>query len=394
MAETATFGARLEGVSYADRPAAYAVVAGENGAVAAVRGTSGKFFLPGGGCLPGESAEETVRREGREELAASVRLIRRIGTATQYFYAADDDRHYKMSAVFFLAEFTDGPAGKGEHDLSWLSPAEAEGAFFHDSHAWAVRQGLTGDGGEKGVGLLVRPESAADHEAIRHVNRLAFGQDDEARLVDALREGGYVRVSLVAETAGRVVGHILFSDLPILTRDGTVPALALAPMAVLPDFQNQGIGSALVRSGLEACRNQGHKIVVVLGHPQFYPRFGFSPRLAAPLESPFSGQDSFMALELVPGALDGVSGKVRYAPPFEGGAVCPPCQEQRSGRVGTNAGPPLARRRRRGTRPGSRSVLRQPVLPLDGAAAGRGGVRGRAAFRRPVRVPGGVDPPV
>src|SRR5262245_17987910 len=213
MTETATFGGRLDGVAYADRPAAYAVVAGENGTVAAVKGKTGKFFLPGGACLPGETAEETVRREVREELARSVRLIRPIGAATQYFHAADDDRHYKMSAVFFFAEFTDGPAGKGEHDLAWLSPAEAEAAFFHESHAWAVRRGLTATGAEPGMTLIIRPESTADHDAIRHVNRLAFGQDDEARLVDALREGGFVRVSLVAERAGRVFGHILFSDL-------------------------------------------------------------------------------------------------------------------------------------------------------------------------------------
>lgn len=88
------------------------------------------------------------------------------------------------------------------------------------------------------MSILIRPESAADHESIQHVNRLAFGQEEEARLVDALREGGYVRVSLVAEQRGQVVGHILFSDLPIITGAGTVPALALAPMAVLPEFQN------------------------------------------------------------------------------------------------------------------------------------------------------------
>jgi putative acetyltransferase len=86
---------------------------------------------------------------------------------------------------------------------------------------------------------LIRPETAADHEAIRHVNRLAFGQDTEARLVDARRDGGYVRASLVAEKDHQVVGHILFSDLPIVTEAGTVPALALAPMAVLPEVQNQ-----------------------------------------------------------------------------------------------------------------------------------------------------------
>lgn len=166
------------------------------------------------------------------------------------------------------------------------------------------------------MNIHIRPETTADLEGIRHVNRLAFGQDDEAGLVDALREGGFVRVSLVAERAGQVVGHILFSNLPILTGDGTVPALSLAPMAVLPELQSQGIGSALVQRGLEACRQQGHRIVVVLGHSHFYPRFGFSPQSAAHLESPFSASDSFMAVELVPGALDGVAGQVQYPPPF------------------------------------------------------------------------------
>jgi putative acetyltransferase len=145
------------------------------------------------------------------------------------------------------------------------------------------------------MSIIVRPETGADHEAIRHVNRLAFGQDEEARLVDALREGGFVRLSLIAEEAGQVVGHILFRDLPIVTDAGTVPALALAPMAVLPEFQWQGIGSSLVRRGLDECRQRGHKIVVVLGHPHFYPRFGFSAKLAAYLDSPFSGRESFMA---------------------------------------------------------------------------------------------------
>src|SRR4026209_1026295 len=104
------------------------------------------------------------------------------------------------------------------------------------------------------MSIHIRPEHSAHHEAIRCVNRLAFGQDEETRLVDALREGGYFRLSLVAERAGQGVGHILFSDLPILTQAATMPALALALVAVLPEFQNQGIGSALVRRGLEACQ--------------------------------------------------------------------------------------------------------------------------------------------
>jgi len=168
------------------------------------------------------------------------------------------------------------------------------------------------------VPLLIRPETAADHEVIRQVSQLAFGQDAEARLVDALRAGGFDRVSLVAEQDGQVVGHILFSDLPIISDDKAVAALSLAPMAVLPEFQRQGIGSALVHRGLELCREQGHRIVVVLGHPDFYTRFGFSSKLAELLESPYSGRPSFMAAELVPGALEGINGRVEYPPPFEG----------------------------------------------------------------------------
>jgi putative acetyltransferase len=163
----------------------------------------------------------------------------------------------------------------------------------------------------------IRPETSTDHEAIRNVNRLAFGQDAEGRLVDSLRAGGYVRASLVAERAQDVVGHILFSDLPIVSDGGTVSALALAPMAVLPQFQNKGIGSALVRRGLDVCKENGHKAVVVLGHPHFYKRFGFSSKLATHVESPFSGHDSFMIVELVPGALEAVAGRVIYPPPFE-----------------------------------------------------------------------------
>jgi putative acetyltransferase len=166
------------------------------------------------------------------------------------------------------------------------------------------------------LSIVVRGEVPGDRQAIREVTRLAFGRDDEALLVDALRDGGYVRASLVAEVERVVVGHILFSDLPIVGETGTVAALALAPMAVLPDYQRQGIGSQLIQSGLDACRAQGHRIVVVLGHPDFYRRFGFSSELARPLQSPFSGRASFMATELVAGALSGVSGKVQYPPPF------------------------------------------------------------------------------
>lgn len=165
------------------------------------------------------------------------------------------------------------------------------------------------------MSFVIRAETTSDLDAIRQVNMIAFGQVDESRLVDALRDGGFVRLSLVAEREGRIVGHILFSDLPIIGEDRTTPALALAPMAILPEFQRQGIGSELVRCGLDLCRGLGHQIVIVLGHPEFYSRFEFSSELARPLMAPFSGEP-WMALELVKGSLHGIAGRVEYPPPF------------------------------------------------------------------------------
>lgn len=164
--------------------------------------------------------------------------------------------------------------------------------------------------------LEIRPETDKERKTVGNVNRAAFETEDEANLVDALRGGGYVEVSLIAEEDGEIVGHILFSRITIDTNVGTVDALSLAPMAVLPSHQRQGIGSKLVEAGLEVCRKQSHKIVVVLGHPEFYPRFGFSAELAQPLESPFGAGEAWMAKELVPGAMEGVVGKVEYPPPF------------------------------------------------------------------------------
>ncbi len=163
--------------------------------------------------------------------------------------------------------------------------------------------------------IEIRSEIPPDREAIGRLLLLAFGRPDEAGLVETLRDGRYIQVSLVAEAVGQIVGNIVFSDLPIHTGTASIPALALAPLAVLPDFQRRGIGSALVRFGLDGCRKRGHKIAVVLGKPSFYRRFGFSAELARRLDSPFSGE-AFMAVELIEGALEGVRGQVRYPPPF------------------------------------------------------------------------------
>ena len=165
--------------------------------------------------------------------------------------------------------------------------------------------------------MIVRPETAADLAAIHEINTLAFGRDSEARLVDAIRASNdfVPGLSLVAEQDGRVVGHILFSQIHIRSERTLIAALALAPMAVHPDLQNQGIGSRLVRDGLAACRRLGHRIVVVVGHPNYYPRFGFTSARALGLQSPYP-DPVFMAQELEPGALRAVSGTVEYPPSF------------------------------------------------------------------------------
>lgn len=168
--------------------------------------------------------------------------------------------------------------------------------------------------------VKIRPEISADYPSIYSVNRLAFrGRDAEPALVRAIQESNDFdpRLSLVADLNEQVVGHILFSPIKIQSSNRTRLALALAPMAVIPEHQGKGIGSLLVREGLEAARAAGHTIVIVLGHPDFYPRFGFSAELAKPLICPWGDcGEAWMALELVPSALDHVAGKVIYPEAF------------------------------------------------------------------------------
>lgn len=132
------FGSENPSIEYEPRPAAYAVITDQEGRIAAVEGTRGGYFLPGGGSLSGETPEQTVAREVREELARDIRIVRQFGEAIQYFYA--DGRHYRMEAVFFEAEFASEAVGAGEHEFHWLESEEIERAFFHQCHVWAAGQ--------------------------------------------------------------------------------------------------------------------------------------------------------------------------------------------------------------------------------------------------------------
>ncbi|MCI0666125.1 MAG: N-acetyltransferase [Acidobacteria bacterium] len=165
--------------------------------------------------------------------------------------------------------------------------------------------------------MIVRKENPGDIEAIRHVNEMAFGGPSEADLVDALRRHGKVTISLVAEEDSQIVGHILFSPVTLEPGINAFAAVGLAPLAVLPQFQNQGIGSLLVVAGLEQCRAAGIDWVVVLGHPSYYPRFGFVPASRFGVKCVYNVSDeTFMLLELREGIMKGHSGIVNYQPQF------------------------------------------------------------------------------
>jgi putative acetyltransferase len=169
--------------------------------------------------------------------------------------------------------------------------------------------------------VTIRSEDGEREQAIVYsINHAAFGRPDEAGLVNSLRAEGVVLLSLVAEVFNKdIVGHILFSRMWIETSTGSVAAVALAPMAVLPEYQRQGLGGRLIRHGLNLLRRQGERIVIVLGHPDYYPRFGFSIAMASSLQSPFPSE-AYMAVELSPGALDGIRGSVKYPVAFGLGA--------------------------------------------------------------------------
>jgi putative acetyltransferase len=167
--------------------------------------------------------------------------------------------------------------------------------------------------------MLIRAEKENDRDAVYAVNLSAFETPSEAKLVDILREQAQPVVSLVAEDEddGAIVGHIMFSPV-LLPGYAGLKIIGLAPMAVAPEHQRKGIGSALVRAGLEQCKQLDFGAVVVLGYPEYYPRFGFKPSKRFSIEWEYEvPEESFMLIELHPGYLRGASGKIEYHEAFK-----------------------------------------------------------------------------
>jgi putative acetyltransferase len=167
---------------------------------------------------------------------------------------------------------------------------------------------------EESVPLEIREERPGDVAGIREVNRLAFGQDQEANIVDALRSNGGVTLSLVAVTDDRVIGHILYTPLSVA---GKTIGAGLGPMAVHPDHQRQGVGSRLVQAGNEKLKATGCAFIIVVGHSHYYPRFGFGPASARGITCEWDVPDDvFMVLVLDEARMRGVSGMAKYRHEF------------------------------------------------------------------------------
>jgi putative acetyltransferase len=168
--------------------------------------------------------------------------------------------------------------------------------------------------------IKIRPEKEIDREDIYKVNELAFGRDVESRLVDSLRNSeSYVEgLSLVAEHVGEIIGHIMFTRISTDPENEKFVGVSLAPIAVLPDCQKKGIGSKLIREGIKACKSKSFKAIIVIGHPEYYPKFGFTQAREKGLESSIPVPDeAFKVLELVTGSLEGTEGKIIFASEFD-----------------------------------------------------------------------------
>jgi putative acetyltransferase len=163
----------------------------------------------------------------------------------------------------------------------------------------------------------IRVAYPGDEAAIVRVHREAFGRVEEAEIARRLHARGDTCVSLAAQDGDEIIGHVFFSPVSVDGRTFARSPMGLGPVGVLPDHQRSGAGIALCRAGIDACRARGTPFLVVLGHPTYYPRFGFVPAMRFGLSfGLMPPRDAFMAMELVPGALTGVTGPVRYGPEF------------------------------------------------------------------------------
>lgn len=167
--------------------------------------------------------------------------------------------------------------------------------------------------------FTIRTERKEDYQSIQNVNDLAFGQKNEGKLIGKLRmtKSFISELSLVAESENKIVGHILFYPVHIRSEEDSHISLALAPMAVHPDYQRKGIGSRLILEGLSSAKGLGYDSVIVLGHPEFYAMFGFQPASAWNIKAPFDVPgNAFLAVELIDSSLKNVSGTVEYPEEF------------------------------------------------------------------------------
>lgn len=161
--------------------------------------------------------------------------------------------------------------------------------------------------------IEIREEVASDIPAIRTVNQQAFAQHQEGRIVDALRSNGAALLSLVAVVNDEVAGHIMYSPASI----GEVSGAALGPMAVLPEYQRHGIGSQLVETGNRKLKATGCPFIVVVGHADYYPRFGFQPASNFGIQCEWPVPDNvFMVLILDAEKMEGISGLAKYRHEF------------------------------------------------------------------------------